>query len=49
MIWKMYNKGGKLKSKGYYRNGKKDGLWEDYDDDGDIKRKINFRNGLEVY
>ena len=38
----------KLKSKGYYKNGKKDGLWEVYDDDGDIEREINFRNGIEV-
>ena len=48
-IWKLYSKAGKLKSKGYYRNGKKDGPWEYYDNDGDIERQINFRNGIEVY
>ena len=47
-LWKTYNIKGQLKTKGYYKNGKKNGPWEVYDEDGQLDRQRNYINGKEI-
>ena len=46
--WETYNQKGNLKSKGYYKNDKKEGSWDKYDSDGELLERRHFINGEEV-
>ena len=40
-----YYSNGKLKSKGYWINGKKDDLWAWYHKNGQLEEEVSYRDG----
>ncbi len=47
-LWKDYWENGNLKEKGYYKNGKKDGIWEEYSEEsGNLKYMTTYQEGEE--
>ena len=43
----IYFKDGQLKSKGYYKDGEKDGLFEHYHGNGRLKSKEHYKDGKD--
>jgi antitoxin component YwqK of YwqJK toxin-antitoxin module len=41
----FYHPNGKIKVKGQFKNGKKDGLWEYWNEDGSFREKRELKNG----
>jgi len=41
-----YYAGNRLKEKGYFNNGKKDGLWEEYYKVHQKEKKLFWKNGV---
>jgi antitoxin component YwqK of YwqJK toxin-antitoxin module len=43
-----YNKGGKLDSELFYKNGKKDGIQKYFYESGNLKRLRKYKNGIQI-
>ena len=43
--WIVYSHNGKLREKGSYKNGKKEGVWLRYFEDGSIEKKETYKDG----
>ena len=43
--WALIN--GRLRTRGSYKNGKKDGHWETYSEKGVLARRVSFEDGIE--
>ena len=43
MVFGLIIENGNLREKGYYKNGKVDGLWEEYFEDGQLSIRKNYK------
>jgi len=43
-----YHENGQLKERGYFKNGKEDGMWEGFEENGQIEFTSYYINGKKV-
>ena len=44
----MYHNNGQIHFKGFYKNGKFEGVWKTYAEDGQLEHSVIYENGERI-